>query len=287
MTLAENKNIQIGLAGSLATHVLLFFALAWAWGSNARRMIASRNAPAERQVTMLFPSQILREPEPPPAPEAPPSAKAVPVALPQAATPPAAPRMITPDAEPPPTLAMRAPEPEAVRPAVVPPSSQVMEDLERSMRTSENTRLDLEVRKPNDSARQQPGPALMVEPATPPKVTGASMEIAADALQNPVESAAGRHVTALIAAVNGSWQARTKTQRVRGRAVISAFLRHDGTLARTAVLEESAEAGSLLTDLAVKAITNTKFIPTPADALEEFPREGVYLKLEFIERTND
>lgn len=286
MTLAENKNIQIGLAGSLAAHVLLFFALAWAWGSDARRMIASRNTPAERQVTMLFPSQILREPEPP-APEPPPPPKAVPVAVPQAATSPPAPRMITPDAGPPPALAMRAPEPEAVRPAVVPPSSRVMEDLERSMRTSENTRLDLEVRRPNDSARQEPGPALMMEPATPQKVTGASTEIAADALQNPVESAAGRHVTALIAAVNSSWQARTKTQRVRGRAVISAFLRHDGTLARTAVLEESAEAGSLLTDLAVKAITNTKFIPTPADALEEFPKEGVYLKLEFIERTND
>jgi hypothetical protein len=289
VTLAENKNIQIGLAGSLAAHVMLFFALAWLWGSNARRMIASRDEPAERQVTLLFPSQILREPEPP-APEPPPAPKALPVAAPQIAAAPSAPRMIAPEPEPP--LAMRVPEPEAVRPAVVPPSSRVMEDLDRSMRTSANTRLDLEVRRPGDSARDQAGPAMMVEPATPPPaappgVTGASTALAADALQNPVESAAGRHVTALIGAVNSSWQAQTRNQRVRGRAVISAFLRHDGTLARTAVLEESSEAGSLLTDLAVKAITSTRFTPTPADALEEFPKEGVYLKLEFIERTND
>lgn len=286
MTLTENKNLQIGLVGSLAAHALLFFLLAWLWGANARRMFASRSEPAERQVTLLFPSQILREPEPPPVP------KALPVSPPQVAAPPSAPRMIARDTEPPPPLAMRAPEPEAVRPAVVPPSSRVMEDLERSMRTSENTRLDLEVRRPGDSKRQPAGPSMMVEPASPPppaqrQVTGASMELAADALQNPVESAAGRHVTALIAAVNGSWQAQTKDQRVRGRAVISAFLRHDGTLARTAVLEESTEAGSLLTDLAVKAITSTKFIPTPANVLEEFPKEGVYLKLEFIERRND
>ena len=286
VTLTDNKNMQIGLAGSLAAHGVLFLMLAGFWGANARQMLSTRHPPVEREVTLLFPGQIEREPDAP-------APKAVPVAAPQAAPPPAAPRMITPDDAPPPALAMRAPEPEAVRPAVLPPSSQMLADLERTMRASETTRLDIEVRKANETPRATPaaGPGLMLEPETSPppaqKTPDATMRLAADALQNPVESAAGRHVTALIALVNAAWLKQTANQRPRGSAVISAFIRHDGTLARAAVLEKSADTDSLLTDLAMKAINSTRFIPTPAGALDEFPKEGVVLRLAFTEHTND
>ena len=83
MTLTENKTLQIGIVGSVAVHVLLFLLLAWLWGADAaaRWLAAQTRAEAEKQVTLLFPDQIMEvkpEPLPPPAPPPPPPPKAAP-----------------------------------------------------------------------------------------------------------------------------------------------------------------------------------------------------------------
>ncbi len=77
MTLTENKTLQIGIAGSVAVHVALFFILAWMWGAGAaaRWLAEQQREIPEKQVTLLFPDQVIEmlppapEPPPPPAPK--------------------------------------------------------------------------------------------------------------------------------------------------------------------------------------------------------------------------
>lgn len=77
MTLTENKTLQIGIVGSVAVHVVLFLILAWVWGADAAsRWLAARQQEAEKQVTLLFPDQVIemKQPEivsPPPPPPKP------------------------------------------------------------------------------------------------------------------------------------------------------------------------------------------------------------------------
>lgn len=75
MTLTENRTVQIGIAGSLAVHVVLFVLLAWLWGVQAAARWMKRAAVVEeKQVTLLFAEQIIAVPAPAPAPPPPPKA---------------------------------------------------------------------------------------------------------------------------------------------------------------------------------------------------------------------
>ena len=74
MTLTENRTVQIGIAGSVAVHVVLFLILAWIWGSDAAaRWMSQKAAEAEKTVTLLYPEQVVEmlKPEPPPPPPPP------------------------------------------------------------------------------------------------------------------------------------------------------------------------------------------------------------------------
>ena len=74
MTLTENRTLQIGIGGSIAVHVVLFLILAWMWGANAAaRWLAQQQHPVpEKQVTLLFPDQVIEIKPPAPAPPPPP-----------------------------------------------------------------------------------------------------------------------------------------------------------------------------------------------------------------------
>lgn len=74
VTLTENRTLQIGIGGSVVVHVVLFFILAWMWGSGeAARWLASQQKPVpEKQVTLLFPDQVIEMKPPVPAPAQPP-----------------------------------------------------------------------------------------------------------------------------------------------------------------------------------------------------------------------
>jgi hypothetical protein len=75
VTLTENRTVQIGIAGSVAVHVALFFILAWMWGLDAAaRWMSEQAKEAEKQVTLLYPEQVIEMlkpilPPPPPKPE--------------------------------------------------------------------------------------------------------------------------------------------------------------------------------------------------------------------------
>ncbi|MBX7211211.1 MAG: hypothetical protein K1X78_23090 [Verrucomicrobiaceae bacterium] len=74
MTLSEDKTLRIGIAGSLVVHVALLFILAWLWGMQgaARWLAAQQRAEPEKQVTLLFPDQVIEMKQPEITPPAPP-----------------------------------------------------------------------------------------------------------------------------------------------------------------------------------------------------------------------
>ncbi len=73
MTAYPDKNLRIAITGSLVVHALLFLVLAWMFaGEAARRLWQQAMAqPKEKEVTLLFPEQIIPEPPPmlPPPPQ--------------------------------------------------------------------------------------------------------------------------------------------------------------------------------------------------------------------------
>lgn len=75
VTAAPDKNLRIAITGSLVLHALLFMILAWMFAEEAARKLwqQSMEAPKEKEVTLLFPEQIMPEPEmKPPEPPPPP-----------------------------------------------------------------------------------------------------------------------------------------------------------------------------------------------------------------------
>lgn len=76
MTLTENRTLQIGIAGSLAVHLVLFVVLAWLWGmQTAARWLSRPPADGEKEVTMVFAEQIIPLPAPAPPPPPKPAPK--------------------------------------------------------------------------------------------------------------------------------------------------------------------------------------------------------------------
>ncbi len=76
MTAAPDKNLRIAITGSLVLHGLLFMILAWMFAGEAARKLLQQSMaqPKEKEVTFLFPEQIMpepemRPPEPPPPPK--------------------------------------------------------------------------------------------------------------------------------------------------------------------------------------------------------------------------
>ncbi|MGV3661359.1 MAG: hypothetical protein ACO1TE_14320 [Prosthecobacter sp.] len=61
----HDKNLRIAITGSLVVHALLFLLLAWMFaGEAAHRLWKQATAPTtEKEVTLLFPDQIMKEPE--------------------------------------------------------------------------------------------------------------------------------------------------------------------------------------------------------------------------------
>lgn len=66
VTLTDQKTVQIGIVGTLAVHALLFLALAWLLGINAAARFLQQAVEEEKQVTLLFPDQVLEVVQPPP-----------------------------------------------------------------------------------------------------------------------------------------------------------------------------------------------------------------------------
>lgn len=79
MTATPDKNLRIAITGSLVVHALLFFLLAWMFAGEAARRLWQQSVPQpkEDEVTLLFPDQILPEPEIPPPAVPPPPKKEV------------------------------------------------------------------------------------------------------------------------------------------------------------------------------------------------------------------
>lgn len=74
MTLIRDKNLQTGIAGSLAIHAVLLLLIAWGVGMKALTQWHQQRLETmklQREVTLLFPDQLLL-PEPPPPPPPPP-----------------------------------------------------------------------------------------------------------------------------------------------------------------------------------------------------------------------
>nr|MDH4455191.1 hypothetical protein [Verrucomicrobiota bacterium] len=75
MTASPDKNLRIAITGSLVVHALLFLLLAWMFAGDAARKLWQQavTPPKEKEVTLLFPEQLIPEPEVvPPAPPPPP-----------------------------------------------------------------------------------------------------------------------------------------------------------------------------------------------------------------------
>ncbi len=68
MTAAPDKNLRIAITGSLVLHALLFLILAWMFAGEAARRLWRQALvqPKEKEVTLLFPDQIIPEPVPKP-----------------------------------------------------------------------------------------------------------------------------------------------------------------------------------------------------------------------------
>lgn len=67
MTLAHDRHLQTGIAGSLLVHALLLMLLAWGLGSQAARQLLEEPAEAraeEREVALIFPEQVVEPPPP-------------------------------------------------------------------------------------------------------------------------------------------------------------------------------------------------------------------------------
>ncbi len=87
MTATKDKNLRIAITGSLVVHALLFAVLVWMSAGDAAHKLWQQAAapPKEKEVTFLFPDQIIPEPPPivpavpvpPPAPPPPPPKKEV------------------------------------------------------------------------------------------------------------------------------------------------------------------------------------------------------------------
>lgn len=82
VTATSDKNLRIAITGSLLVHALLFVVLAWMFAGEAARRLwqQATTPPREKEVTLLFPEQIIPDPEmkvpePPPPPPQPPPAK--------------------------------------------------------------------------------------------------------------------------------------------------------------------------------------------------------------------
>lgn len=79
MTASKDKNLRIAITGSLVVHALLFLVLAWMFAADAARKLwhQATTPPKEKEVTLLFPEQIITVPEPEklPAPPPPPPPK--------------------------------------------------------------------------------------------------------------------------------------------------------------------------------------------------------------------
>ena len=74
MTLTENRTVQIGITVSVAVHVALFLVFAWIWSIDlASRWLSEQAKAAEKQVTLLYPEQVIEmlAPVPPPPPKPP------------------------------------------------------------------------------------------------------------------------------------------------------------------------------------------------------------------------
>lgn len=64
VTAAPDKNLRIAITGSLVVHAVLFLVLAWAFAGEAARQLwrQAMQPPKEKEVTLLFPEQIIPEP---------------------------------------------------------------------------------------------------------------------------------------------------------------------------------------------------------------------------------
>ena len=75
VTATSDKNLRIAITGSLLVHGLLFVVLAWMFAGEAAHRLWQRatTPPRDKEVALLFPDQIIPEPEmkvpepPPPA----------------------------------------------------------------------------------------------------------------------------------------------------------------------------------------------------------------------------
>ncbi|MDB6005092.1 MAG: hypothetical protein JWR15_2079, partial [Prosthecobacter sp.] len=69
----SDNNLRIAITGTVVVHALLFLLLAWMFASDAARKLwlQAQKPPKEKEVTLLFPDQIM----PPPAPVPPPPPK--------------------------------------------------------------------------------------------------------------------------------------------------------------------------------------------------------------------
>jgi len=78
VTATPDKNLRIAITGSLVVHALLFLLLAWMFAGGAARKLWQQTItqPKEKEVTILYPEQIMLEPEKIP-PEPPPAKKEV------------------------------------------------------------------------------------------------------------------------------------------------------------------------------------------------------------------
>lgn len=75
MTAHPDNNLRIAITGSLVLHALLFLLLAWMFAGEAARKLwqQAMTPPKEKEITLLFPEQLIPEPEmKPPLPPPPP-----------------------------------------------------------------------------------------------------------------------------------------------------------------------------------------------------------------------
>ena len=77
VTARSDNNLRIAITGSLLVHALLFLILAWMFAGEAARRLWQQATvkPKEKEVTLLFPEQII--PEPPPLLPPPPPKKEI------------------------------------------------------------------------------------------------------------------------------------------------------------------------------------------------------------------